>query len=232
MMQEMSCDKIVFSSSATVYGDPDALPVNESAILKKALSPYGSTKQMGEEILEKTAAAGAVKAIVLRYFNPVGAHPSGMIGEMPKGIPNNLMPFIAQAASGRLKKLTVFGDDYQTPDGTCVRDYIHVVDLAKAHVKACNRLLKNKMAADFEVFNIGTGKGVSVLELIRIFEERNKVKVPYHIGPRRPGDIAENYADVTKARKQLGWKAELGIEDMVKDTWRWQAKNKKIFTDL
>jgi UDP-glucose 4-epimerase len=232
MMQEMECDKIVFSSSATVYGDPDSLPVNESAILKKANSPYGSTKQMGEEILEKTAAAGAIKAIALRYFNPVGAHPSGLIGEMPKGVPNNLMPFIAQAASGRLKKLTVFGNDYQTPDGTCVRDYIHVVDLARAHVKACNRLLKNKMATDFEVFNIGTGKGFSVLEVIRIFEERNKVKVPYHMGPRRPGDIAENYADVTKALKQLRWKAELGIEDMVKDTWRWQTKNKKIFADL
>ncbi|MES1217259.1 MAG: UDP-glucose 4-epimerase GalE [Bacteroidota bacterium] len=228
VMEETGCRSLVFSSSATVYGDPEKLPVPETAIFKKALSAYGSTKQMSEEILEKVSAASDLKSIALRYFNPVGAHTSGLIGELPKGIPNNLMPYISQAAIGKLNELTVYGNDYDTVDGTCVRDYIHVVDLAKAHVKACKLLLTDKMNTNFETFNIGTGKGLSVLEIINSFEKFNAVKVPYHIGARRAGDIAANYADVSKANKELGWKAELTIEDMVKDTWRWQKEQDKI----
>jgi UDP-glucose 4-epimerase len=222
LMPQSGCTNMVFSSSATVYGQPDHLPVAEDAEFKKALSAYGSTKQMGEEILEKVSATGDIKTISLRYFNPVGAHPSALLGELPIGVPNNLMPFVTQTAIGKLKELVVYGNDYNTPDGTAVRDYIHVVDLAKAHVKACEYMLENKMKQDVEVFNIGTGKGNSVLEVIDTFEKVNNVKVPHRIGARRVGDAEQNYADVSKANNELGWKAELKLEDMVRDAWRWQ----------
>jgi UDP-glucose 4-epimerase len=222
VMQQTGCSNMVFSSSATVYGQPDNLPVVEEAEFKKALSAYGSTKQMGEDILEKVSAASDIKTIALRYFNPVGAHPSSLIGELPRGVPNNLMPYITQAAIGKLKELVVYGKDYNTPDGTAVRDYIHVVDLAKAHVKACDYLLNEQNKEAFEVFNIGTGNGNSVLEVIQTFERVNDVKLPYRIGERRGGDAEKNYADATKANTALGWKAELGLEDMVRDAWNWQ----------
>ncbi len=223
-MLEAGCSNIVFSSSATVYGDPDVLPVNENTPFKKALSAYGSTKQMGEEVLEKTAAAENIQVIALRYFNPAGAHPSALIGELPLGTPNNLMPFITQTAIGKIKQLTVYGNDYDTPDGSCIRDYIHVVDLAKAHVKSCERMIENNMDTAYEVFNIGTGVGLSVLELIHSFENENNLQLNYVIGPRRAGDAAAVYADVSKANTVLQWKADKNISDMVKDAWRWQSK--------
>jgi len=218
------CSNIVFSSSATVYGDPDELPVKETTSFKKSLSAYGSTKQMAEDILEKTVVADNVKAISLRYFNPAGAHESALIGELPLGTPNNLMPFITQTAIGKIKQLTVYGNDYDTADGSCIRDYIHVVDLAKAHVKSCERMIENKMGAGYEVFNIGTGVGFSVLELINSFEKENNVQLNYTIGPRRAGDAAAIYADVSKANTVLQWKTEKNIVDMVKDSWRWEMK--------
>jgi UDP-glucose 4-epimerase len=221
-MEETGVRHIVFSSSATVYGEPGTLPVQETAIFKKALSSYGSTKQMGEDILERTAAAKNMNAIALRYFNPVGAHPSGLIGELPLGIPNNLMPFITQTAARLREQLTVFGNDYDTPDGTCLRDYIHVVDLAKAHVKSCERLLHDRMLSRFETYNIGTGKPVSVMELIAAFEAFNAVKLDYTIGNRRPGDAAAVYADVGRAETVLGWKSELTVKEMVQSAWNWQ----------
>ena len=221
-MDEFNIGNIVFSSSATVYGDPDQLPATESTPFKKALSSYGSTKQMGEEILEKTTAAKNIKGISLRYFNPVGAHASSLLGELPLGIPNNLMPYITQTAIGKRDQLTVFGNDYETPDGTCLRDYIHVVDLAKAHVKSCDRLLNNKDAEKFEVYNIGTGNAISVMEIINAFEKYNDIKLNYKIGQRRPGDAAAVYADVQKATKVLKWKAELGLKEMVTSAWNWE----------
>lgn len=228
VMNEHNCKRIVFSSSATVYGDPESLPVNETASFKQALSAYGSTKQMSEEILEKMALADQVSVVALRYFNPVGAHPSGLIGELPKGTPNNLMPYISQAAKGKLKKLIVFGDDYETIDGTCVRDYIHVVDLAKAHVSASRRLTDDLLSDPFEVFNIGTGKGLSVLEVITAFENVNTVKVPYSIGDRRMGDVPINYADVKRANDLLKWESTFDIHDMVRDVWNWEKQLEKI----
>jgi len=207
-----------------VYGDPDELPVKETTTFKKSLSAYGSTKQMGEDILEKTSAAENIKVISLRYFNPAGAHESALIGELPLGTPNNLMPFITQTAIGKIKQLTVYGNDYDTADGSCIRDYIHVVDLARAHVKSCERMIENKMEAAYEVFNIGTGIGFSVLELINSFEKENKVQLNYTIGPRRAGDAAAIYADVSKANTVLQWKAEKNRKDMVKDSWRWEMK--------
>jgi UDP-glucose 4-epimerase len=227
VMEKNACTKLVFSSSATVYGQPDQLPVKESAAFKKALSAYGSTKQMGEDILEKVSNVTALHTISLRYFNPVGAHPSSLIGELPIGKPNNLMPYITQAAIGKLKELVVFGDDYPTPDGTAIRDYIHVVDLAKAHVAACEHLQQSGDDNHYKVFNIGTGNGNSVLEVIHTFERVNGVKVPYRIGPRREGDAEANYADVTLANKVLGWKAVLNLEDMVRDAWHWQQAIEK-----
>ncbi len=221
-MNEFGVKKIVFSSSATVYGFPDTLPVTESAAFKKALSSYGSTKQMGEEMLEKTSVAKGISAISLRYFNPVGAHASSLIGELPLGIPNNLMPFITQTAAGVRELLTVYGNDYDTPDGTCLRDYIHVVDLAKAHVKSCDRLLQGRGDGPYEVFNIGTGRAISVLEMIRAFEEYNELKLNYRIGERRPGDATAVYADVTRADRILNWKAALGLKEMVTSAWSWQ----------
>lgn len=223
-MANTDCNKLVFSSSATVYGFPDELPVKETAPFKKALSAYGSTKQVGEDMIEKISAAGSIKAISLRYFNPVGAHESGLIGELPTGVPNNLMPYLTQAAIGKQKTLTVFGNDYATPDGSCLRDYIHVVDLAKAHVKSCERLIDDMGPGQYETFNIGTGKGISVLELIQEFESTNAVKLNYKIGERRPGDAPELYADVSKANEVLDWKAEKKLSDMVRDAWRWEQQ--------
>lgn len=217
------CINFVFSSSATVYGEPQELPLKETTPLSKALSAYGSTKQMGEEILEKVAAAGKVQVISLRYFNPVGAHSSALIGELPLGTPNNLLPFVAQTAIGKQKQLTVYGDDYDTPDGTCIRDYIHVVDLARAHVVSCNRLVEKNNQSAYEVFNIGTGKGLSVMEVIKTFEKENQLKLNYIVGRRRSGDAASVYADVEKAHTVLQWKAEKDIVDMVKDAWRWES---------
>ncbi len=222
VMKFYGCTKIVFSSSATVYGDPDEIPVKETAVMKKALSSYGSTKQMGEEILEKVVKAGGLSVIALRYFNPAGAHASGLLGELPKGIPNNLMPYITQVAAGVRDKLTVFGNDYDTADGTCIRDYIHVVDLARAHVAAIDRLPAVSSADSFEVFNIATGKGVSVKQLIESFEEHNGVKVDYTIGPRRIGDTPVLYADPTKANQILQWQASLTIKEIVTSAWHWQ----------
>jgi UDP-glucose 4-epimerase len=221
-MQENAVRNIVFSSSATVYGQPENLPATEQTVFQKALSAYGSTKQMGEEILEKITSPGFIQTIALRYFNPVGAHPSALIGELPLGVPNNLMPLITQTAIGKYKELTVYGNDYNTPDGTCIRDYIHVVDLAKAHVKSCNRLVLEEPRNAFEVFNIGSGRGISVLELIHCFEKEANVKLQYTIGSRRPGDAAAVYADVQAASGILKWKAEKGLKDIVTDAWRWE----------
>ncbi len=212
----------VFSSSCTVYGQPDVLPVTEDAAVKPAQSPYGNTKQIAEEILEETAAVKKnLKVSSLRYFNPVGAHASAKIGELPMGVPQNLVPFITQTASGKREKLTVFGTDYATADGSCVRDYIHVVDLAKAHVAALKALQKES-AANYEVFNIGTGKGSTVLEVIKTFEAVSGQKLNYEVGPRRPGDVEQVYGDVRKAQSQLGWKAELGLPDMMRSAWAWE----------
>lgn len=221
-MQDNGVQHLIFSSSATVYGQPDILPVTEETPFQKALSAYGSTKQIGEEILEKITTAGAIQNISLRYFNPVGAHASALMGELPKGIPNNLFPYVMQTATGKLQQLTVFGNDYDTPDGTCLRDYIHVVDLAKAHVQACKRLLQQKNGSSFEVFNLGTGNGASVLQIIEGFEKVTGMKLNYKMGPRREGDAAAVYADTTKANDVLGWKAKLGLEEMITSSWKWQ----------
>ncbi len=223
-MQAAAVRNIVFSSSATVYGNPDALPVTEATATKAALSAYGSTKQMGEDILQKTAAAGFINAIVLRYFNPAGSHASALLGELPNGTPNNLLPFVTQTVAGKIEMLTVYGDDYNTPDGTCIRDYVHVVDLAKAHVKSCDRLLNKQQNDSFEIFNIGTGNGFSVLEIIQAFEQYNDVEVNYQMGQRREGDAVSMYADVSLAESELGWKAELGIKEMVTSAWQWQKQ--------
>ncbi|MDB5170451.1 MAG: UDP-glucose 4-epimerase [Candidatus Saccharibacteria bacterium] len=212
----------VFSSSCTVYGEPKKLPVTEDSPLQPAESPYGATKQMGESILRDVTTASEISnAMSLRYFNPIGAHPSALIGELPRGVPANLVPFITQTAAGLREKLTVYGDDYPTDDGSCIRDYIHVVDLAKAHVSAL-ALLENKQASYYDVVNIGTGKGSSVLELLKTFESVTGVKLNYEIGPRRKGDITSTYASVGKAAGLLGWQAEKTLEDSLVDAWRWQ----------
>jgi UDP-glucose 4-epimerase len=214
---------LVFSSSCTVYGQPDVLPVNEAAPVKKAESPYGNTKQVAEEILQDIAAADKTKQIIsLRYFNPVGAHESALIGELPAGVPQNLVPFVTQSAAGKRGSITVFGNDYDTPDGSCIRDYIHVVDLAEAHLAALKLLLDGKQATNYDVFNVGTGKGYSVLELINAFEQTTGVKLDYKIGPRRAGDIVKVWSDVTKSGGQLGWEARLGIEEMMRSAWAWE----------
>jgi len=219
-MRECDVTQLIFSSSATVYGAPDTLPITEDSPLKTASNPYGASKQMCERIITDTCNAGTIRAILLRYFNPIGAHSSGLIGELPLGIPNNLVPFISQTAAGMRDKLMVYGDDYDTPDGSGVRDFIHVVDLAKAHVSALNYLQDPAVSVD--VFNIGTGTGASVLEVIKTFEQVNGVSVPYEIMPRRPGDIASCYASAEKAEKVLGWKSKLDLATALKDTWRWQ----------
>lgn len=225
LMPENGVKGIVFSSSATVYGEPDTNPIDETAPLKPATSPYGNTKQISEEIIRDFVTSGApIRSILLRYFNPVGAHPSAMIGELPLGVPNNLVPYLTQAAAGIRKELTVFGDDYETPDGSCIRDYIDVVDLAKAHVVAMKRMLDSKDMQPIEIYNLGTGKGLSVLELIGAFERATGVKVPYKIGERRAGDIEKIWADPKHANEVLGWKSETPIEETMKNAWQWQCK--------
>lgn len=216
---------IVFSSSCTVYGEPDVNPIDESAPIKKATSPYGNTKQISEEIITDYVASGAdIKSIILRYFNPVGAHPSAEIGELPNGVPQNLIPYLTQTAAGIRKELTVFGDDYPTPDGSCIRDFIDVVDLAKAHVAAMGRMLGEEPTDAVEIFNLGTGQGRSVLELIDVFEKATGVKVPHKIGPRRIGDIEQIWAIPDHANKVLGWKADTPLAETMKNAWRWQQK--------
>ena len=217
------CDNILFSSSATVYGEPKDLPVTEETPRQPATSPYGNTKTMCEDILRDCVKAyPEIKGIALRYFNPIGAHPSALIGELPRGIPNNLVPFITQTAIGKRECLSVFGDDYPTPDGTCLRDFIDVVDLAKAHVFAVRRMLEGKMKKDYEIYNIGTGTPLSVMELIKGFEKANNLKLNYKIAPRRTGDISALWADPTLANKELGWKAERRTEDTLAAAWAWE----------
>lgn len=214
---------LVFSSSCTVYGQPDKLPVTEDAPVKKAESPYGNTKQIAEEILAETCAVTpGLKVTSLRYFNPVGAHKTALIGELPIGVPQNLIPFITQSAIGKRGPITVYGNDYNTPDGSAIRDYIHVVDLAKAHVAAIKRMESGKAETNYEVFNLGTGKGSSVLEIISAFEKSTGAKLNYTIGARREGDIEQVWGDVTKSADQLGWKAELGIDEMMSSAWAWE----------
>jgi len=216
---------IVFSSSCTVYGEPDENPVTEAAPIKKATSPYGNTKQISEEIITDVINAGApFKSVILRYFNPVGAHPSAEIGELPNGVPQNLIPYLTQTAIGIRSELSVFGDDYNTPDGSCIRDYINVVDLAKAHVIAVERMLTDKSDAKIETFNLGTGNGVSVLELINTFEEATGVKVPHRIVGRRAGDIEKGWANPAYANDVLGWKASSSLADTMRSAWAWQLK--------
>lgn len=225
LMPQFGVEGIVFSSSCTVYGEPDVNPIDETAPIKPATSPYGNTKQICEEIITDYVKAGVpIKSIILRYFNPVGAHPSACIGELPNGVPNNLVPFLTQTAAGIREKLTVFGTDYDTPDGSCIRDFIDVVDLAKAHVVAMKRMLDKKDTDNIEIFNLGTGKGLSVLELIESFERATGVKVPHVIGQRRAGDIEKIWAEPTKANTVLGWKAETEIDDTMRNAWRWQCK--------
>lgn len=225
MMTEFGVKGIVFSSSCTVYGEPDENPVTEAAPIKKATSPYGNTKQISEEIITDVINSGApFKSVILRYFNPVGAHPSAEIGELPNGVPQNLIPFLTQTAIGIRKELSVFGDDYNTPDGSCIRDYINVVDLAKAHVIAVERMLEDKSEQPIEIFNLGTGIGLSVLGLIKAFEEATGVKVPHRIVGRRAGDIEKVWANPEYANKVLGWKAETPIADTMRSAWAWQCK--------
>lgn len=225
VMGEKGVEGIVFSSSCTVYGEPDVNPVTEESPIKKATSPYGNTKQISEEIITDVINSGApFKSVLLRYFNPVGAHPSAEIGELPNGVPQNLVPYLTQAAMGIRKELSVFGNDYDTPDGSCIRDYIDVVDLAKAHVIAVERMLENKSSEKVEIFNLGTGNGVSVLGLINAFEKATGVKVPYKIAPRRAGDIEKVWADPARANNVLGWVADTPIEDTMRNAWAWQEK--------
>lgn len=223
VMDEYGCKNFVFSSSATIYGEEAPVPYTEEMGRGKCTNPYGWTKNMMEQILEDTAHADAdLSVVILRYFNPIGADESGLIGEDPQGIPNNLMPYISQVAVGRREKLTIFGNDYPTPDGTCRRDYIHVTDLAKGHVKAVEYAMKNKGT---EVFNMGTGTPYSVTEIVSAFEKANGITIAYEYGPRRAGDIAECWADANKAENILGWKTEKSLVEMCKDTWNWQKKN-------
>ena len=225
LMPQHGIKGLVFSSSCTVYGQPDMLPVTEDAPIKPALSPYGNTKQINEEIIRDTIHAGApFKSIMLRYFNPIGAHPSAEIGELPIGVPQNLVPFLTQAAAGIRPELSVFGNDYNTPDGSCIRDYINVVDLAKAHVIAIDRMLNDKSDESLEIFNLGTGNGVSVLELINTFEKATGVKVPHKIVGRREGDIEKVWADPKHANEVLGWTAQETLEDTLISAWKWQKK--------
>ena len=223
---------LVFSSSCTVYGQPDQLPVTENSPVKPALSPYGNTKQISEEIIRDTISSNApLRAISLRYFNPIGAHPSGLIGELPLGVPNNLVPFITQTAAGIRKELLVFGNDYSTPDGTAIRDYINVVDLSKAHVVAIQRLLNLRQKAPYEVFNLGTGRGYSVQEIIKTFEKVTGVKINYRITGRRPGDIEKVWADTSLANHELGWKAEKTLEETLASAWKWEQYYRKNLSE-
>ena len=225
LMPEFGVKGFVFSSSCTVYGEPDQNPITEDAPTKKATSPYGATKQVSEDIIADVIKSGSpIKAVLLRYFNPIGAHPSAEIGELPNGVPANLVPYLTQTAIGVRKELSIFGDDYDTPDGSCIRDFINVVDLAKAHVKALERMLEDKSDEPLEVFNIGTGEGASVLQLLAAFEKATGVKVPRKIVGRREGDIVKIWADPKKANEVLGWKAEETLEDTMLSAWRWQQR--------
>lgn len=231
VMKERQVHNLVFSSSCTVYGQPDAahLPVDETAPIQKALSPYGNTKQINEEIIRDEAYADKhLNATILRYFNPIGAHPSALIGELPNGVPQNLLPYVTQTAAGLRPELKVFGDDYNTPDGSCIRDYIYVVDLAKAHVKAIDRMLNAKERDQVEVFNLGTGHGISVLELIKDFEKATGKKLPYTIVGRREGDIEQVWAEPRKANEVLGWRADTPILDVLASAWKWEKHLRKI----
>ncbi|WAC12138.1 UDP-glucose 4-epimerase GalE [Dyadobacter pollutisoli] len=224
-MKEFNVDKFVFSSSCTVYGQPTELPVTENTPRLPANSPYGNTKAIAEDIIrDHVHSAPGIKAICLRYFNPIGAHETSLIGELPNGVPSNLVPFITQTAAGLRKSLTVFGSDYDTPDGTCIRDFIHVVDLAKAHVKALGLLDEQTDADYYDVFNVGTGEGYTVLELIKTFEEVNGVKLNYTIGPRRAGDVEKIYAQSDKVNNVMKWHAEKSMADALRDAWNWQLK--------
>jgi len=222
-MQEYGVNNFVFSSSCTVYGQPEKLPVKESSPILPAMSPYGNTKQIAEEMIGDKASISDLKAVLLRYFNPIGAHHSALIGELPIGIPNNLVPFITQTAIGKREVLRVYGNDYDTPDGTCIRDYIHVVDLAKAHIVALERMFNNKNKKAVEVFNLGTGNGFSVLEVINAFEKSTGIKLNYVFAPRRAGDIVKIWADTTFANGELGWKAEKSLLEMVFSAWQWEC---------
>lgn len=229
IMREFDCKSIIFSSSATVYGDPAFVPITESCPKGEITNPYGQTKGMLEQVLTDLHVADAAwNVVLLRYFNPIGAHPSGLIGEDPQGIPNNLVPYVAQVAIGKRECLSVYGGDYDTPDGTGVRDYIHVVDLARGHVKALEQI---KQACGLKIYNLGTGKGYSVLQVVAAYEKASGRKVNYKIVDRRPGDIACCYADPAKAKEELGWTAEYGIEDMCRDSWHWQSMNPDGYHD-
>ena len=222
-VKEQGGCNVLFSSSATVYGEPEQLPVTEESPRQPATSPYGNTKQMCEDFLSDSVKAyKGIKGIALRYFNPIGAHPSALIGEIPRGVPNNLVPFITQTAIGKRECLSIFGNDYPTPDGTCQRDYIDIVDLAKAHVSAVKRMLDGKMKNDYEIFNVGTGRLVSVLELVNSFERVNNLKLNYKFAPRRAGDVTAIWADPSKANKELGWKAERSVEETLASAWAWE----------
>jgi UDP-glucose 4-epimerase len=227
VMQEHGVRDFIFSSSCTVYGQPDKIPVDEQAPFKRAESPYGATKQVCERILEDVFPTG-FRMISLRYFNPIGAHPSALLGELPIGAPNNLVPYITQTAAGVREKLTVFGDNYDTPDGTCIRDFIHVVDLATAHVQALDFLGRQKQETFYDVFNVGTGLGVSVLELIKTFIEVTGVQLPYEIGERRPGDVEKVYADASKVASVLGWRANYSLADSLRHAWQWERKLREL----
>lgn len=226
-IRDRKLDNFIFSSSATVYGEADSLPLTEDAPVKKAESVYGNTKKIGEEIIRDASAAHGINTIALRYFNPIGAHASAKIGELPLGVPANLIPFVTQTAAGIREQLSVFGDDYPTEDGTAIRDYIHVVDLAKAHIAALKRLLNKKNKTSFEYFNVGTGKGSSVLEVINAFEKVNNLKLNYKIVDRRPGDVMASYADTTNANRELEWKTEKSLEEALSSAWQWQLNQKK-----
>ena len=231
VMRKYQVCNIVFSSSCTVYGQPDKdhLPVDETAPIQKALSPYGNTKQINEDIIfDEAHADSLLHATILRYFNPIGAHPSALIGELPNGVPNNLLPFVTQTAAGLRAELKVFGDDYNTPDGSCIRDYIYVVDLAKAHVKAVERMLAGTPTEQVEVFNLGTGRGLSVLEIVRDFMEATGVNVPYQIVGRREGDIEKVWANPTKANEVLGWKADTPVKEVLVSAWNWEKHLRNI----
>jgi len=226
-MKDNEIQNIVFSSSCTVYGQPEELPVSENAPIMEAESPYGNTKQISEEIIRDTIKATDLNAIALRYFNPIGAHETAIIGELPIGVPNNLVPFITQTAIGIREQLSVFGDTYETPDGTAIRDYIHVVDLAKAHVIAVDRMINNNMKNDFEIFNLGTGNGYSVLDVIKSFEKVTGLKLNYKIVDRREGDITQVWANPDYSNNELGWKAEKGIDEMTLSAWKWEQALRK-----
>ena len=224
-LNKLASPKLIFSSSCTIYGQADRLPITENSPIKEAESPYGNTKIVGEQILKDCCKANnSFQSIILRYFNPIGAHGSAKIGELPNGVPQNLVPFITQTAIGIREELSVFGNDYPTPDGTCIRDYIHVLDLARAHVVAINRLLEKKNLKNCEIFNIGTGKGTSVLEVVKTFEEISEMKLNYVFKDRREGDVVSAFADTSKANRILGWKSELSLKEALVSAWKWEKK--------